>query len=55
MYITSMTADQRGDLTEMVDLLYRLGVIKEFEHYSNAINHVIDLFDKYGRYDSESQ
>jgi len=43
-----MTPDMRGDLTEMVDLLYKLRVIESFSKFSNALNHVMDLFDKHG-------
>jgi len=46
----NMSERDRGDLTEIVDLLYKLGVLPSFGELSRGIDSVMVLFEKYGYY-----
>ena len=45
-----MSERDRGDLTEMIDLLYKLDVLPSFGDLSRGIDSVMVLFEKYGHY-----
>ena len=47
-----MSERDKRDLFEMVELLADLGVLGGPRQTSDALNHVVDLFDKWGHYDN---
>lgn len=54
MFMYDMSERHRRELILMIDILNMLGVFNSREHFSNALEGVYQIFQKYGHYENYS-